>query len=74
MAQQWGLPDDAYVLSGPVQDVEAALHRWEVPSTRNSQNGDITHPNVVYVLDGSGKIAFAANGDVDVLAQLVGRL
>lgn len=74
MARQWGLPDDAYVLSGPVQDVEAALHRWEVPSTRNAQNGEITHPNVVYVLDGSGKIAFAANGDAAVLAQLVGRL
>jgi protein SCO1 len=74
MARQWGLPDDAYVLSGPVQDVEAALGRWGVPRTRNGQNGEITHPNVVYVLDGSGKIAFVANGDADVLAQLVGRL
>ena len=74
MARQWGLPDDAYVLSGPVPDVEAALHRWEVPSTRNAQNGEITHPNVVYVIDGSGKIAFVTNGDADVLAQLVGRL
>jgi protein SCO1/2 len=74
MARQWGLADDAFVLSGPVQDVEAALHRWEIPRTRNGQNGEITHPNVVYVLDGSGKIAFVANGDADVLAQLVDRL
>lgn len=74
MARQWGLPDDAHVLSGPVQDVEAALHRWEVPRTRNGQNGEITHPNVVYVLDGSGRIAFVTNGDADVLARLVDRL
>jgi cytochrome oxidase Cu insertion factor (SCO1/SenC/PrrC family) len=74
MARQWGLPDDAFVLSGPVQDVEAALHRWEIPRTRNGQNGEITHPNLVYVLDGAGKIAFVTNGSADAIVGLVNRL
>lgn len=74
MAHLWGLPDDAHVLSGSVPDVEATLDRWGVPRSRNTQNGEITHPNLVYVLDPAGKIAFASNGDADVIAELVNRL
>lgn len=74
MARQWGVPEDGHVLSGPVSDVEGTLDRWEIPRTRNGQNGEITHPNLVYVLDRSGKIAFVSNGNADVIAALVGRL
>jgi protein SCO1/2 len=74
MARQWELPDDAYVLSGPVPDVEAALDRWGVARTRDTQSGEITHPQVVYVLDGDGRIAFSVTGDADAIAQLVRRL
>jgi cytochrome oxidase Cu insertion factor (SCO1/SenC/PrrC family) len=74
MAHQWGLPDDAHVLSGTVPEVEATLGRWGVTHTRNLRNGEITHPNLVFVLDRSGKIAFAANGDPEVIAELVNRL
>ena len=74
MAQQWSLPEDGHVLSGSAAAVEAALDRWEIPRTRNAQNGEITHPNLVYVLDGSGRIAFASNGDAGQIAALVDRL
>lgn len=74
MAQQWDLPEDGHVLSGPAADVEAALDRWGVSRTRNAQNGEITHPNLVYVLDASGRIAFASNGDAEQIAALVDRL
>lgn len=74
MAHQWGLPDDAHVLSGTVPEVEATLDRWGVTHTRNLRNGEITHPNLVFVLDRSGTIAFAANSDAEVIAELVNRL
>jgi protein SCO1/2 len=74
IARQWELPDDAYVLSGTVGDVEAALDQWGVARTRDSRTGEITHPQVVYVLDREGKIAFSATGDADAIAQLVRRL
>jgi protein SCO1/2 len=74
IARQWELPDDASVLSGPVPDVEAALDRWGVARTRDSRTGEVTHPQVVYVLDGDGRIAYNVTGDADAIAQLVRRL
>ena len=74
MAGKWGLPDDAHVLSGPVAEVEAALDRWGIPRSRDTRNGEVVHPQVVYVLDRSGKMVYAATGDADVIEQLVRRL
>jgi protein SCO1/2 len=74
MARHWGLPADAHVLSGPVPAVEAALDRWGIPRSRDARNGEITHPQVVYVLDRTGKIAYAATGDAEMIEQLVRRL
>ncbi len=74
MAGKWGLPDDAHVLSGPVLEVEAALERWGIPRSRDTRNGEVIHPQVVYVLDRSGRMAYAATGDAAVITQLVRRL
>jgi len=74
MARQWELPDDAYVLSGPVPDVEAALDRWGVTRARDPRSGEITHPQVVYVLDRDGRIAYSVTGNAEAIAQLVRRL
>jgi cytochrome oxidase Cu insertion factor (SCO1/SenC/PrrC family) len=74
LARQWALPEDASVLSGPVPEVQAALDRWGVARTRNTQTGEITHPQVVYVLDREGRIAFSVTGDADAIAQLVRQL
>lgn len=75
MAASWGLPEhDAFILSGDVSAVEAALDAWQVPRSRNESNGEVTHPALVYIVDGEGRIAFAANGGADMIAALARRL
>lgn len=75
MAASWSLPaQDAWILSGEVPAVEAALDEWQVPRDRSEATGDVTHPALVYVVDARGRIAFAANGGADALVTLVRRL
>jgi hypothetical protein len=74
MAAQWGLPADAFVLSGEVSAVETTLDRWTVPRTRDPRTGALTHPNLVYVMDRTGRIAYATSGNADAIEQLVKRL
>jgi cytochrome oxidase Cu insertion factor (SCO1/SenC/PrrC family) len=75
MARQWGLPDEgAWILSGAVEDVEAALDAWDVPRSRNEMTGEVTHPSLIYVLDRDGRLAYASTGGIDALVSLVERL
>lgn len=74
MAGLWGLPADGSVVSGSVADVEAALDRWNVPRTRDPHTGEVTHPNLVYVLDGTGRIVYATGGDADTIVRLLEQL
>jgi protein SCO1/2 len=74
VAHQWGLADDAHVLSGPVDAVLETLDAWQVSTSRNELTGEITHPAVVYVVDRLGRVAFTATGGGEYTAGLVGRL
>jgi protein SCO1/2 len=75
MAAAWMLADqDAWVLGGTVENVEAALDAWRVPRTRDARTGEVTHPSLVYVVDRHGRIAFAATGGAETLAGLLRRL
>lgn len=75
MAATWRLPpSDAWVLSGPVAEVERTLDTWQVPRTQDHRTGDITHVSTVYVIDRKGRIAFAATGGAELLAGLAERL
>lgn len=76
IADQWQLGRDAYVLSGAVPDVERTLDDWSVGRSRDPRTGDVTHAALVYVLDRSGRIAFALNGagGASTLAGLLARL
>jgi protein SCO1/2 len=74
LADAWRLGRDASVLSGPPAEVNAALDAWNVPRTRNPSTGQLDHPALVYVLDPSGRIAYAANGDEHTLSALLERL
>ncbi len=74
IARQWGLSDDALVVSGSVEQVERALDAWNVARSRDLSTGDITHPRLVYIIDADGRIAYATTGGVDAIVELVGRL
>jgi hypothetical protein len=57
-----------------VAAVVAELDRWNVPMARDLRTGEVTHPNLVYVVDRTGMIVFATIGDADAIEQLVNRL
>jgi protein SCO1/2 len=74
IAAAWKLPADALVLSGSVADVEAALDRWNVARARDPRTGEVTHPNLVYIVDANGRIAYSTVGDAGAIVELVSRL
>jgi protein SCO1/2 len=71
IAESWKLTTDAYVVSGPPEDVERALNAWRVPRTRNQKTGDIIHPRIVYIVDGNGRITYVVNGGAETIAAAV---
>lgn len=75
LAESWQLPaQDAWVLSGAVEQVQEVLTAWNIPRTRDESTGEITHPSLVYVVDRNRRIAFASTGGSESLAALVRRL
>lgn len=74
IAERWGLGTDAHLLGGEPAAVNAVLDAWEVPRSRDRRTGEITHPSLVYLLDQSGRIAYAATGRAGTLVALVRRL
>jgi protein SCO1 len=75
MARDWAFPaEGAWMMGGAVESVEAVHAAWEVPTSRNEQTGEVTHPALAYVVDEEGRIAFASTGGSDVLIELLKRL
>jgi protein SCO1/2 len=74
LVRQWDLPDDARVLSGEVDQVNAALDAWGVARERDPQTGDITHPALVFILDATGSVQYASSGGPRALAELARRV
>ncbi|MYJ11456.1 MAG: hypothetical protein F4086_14175 [Gemmatimonadetes bacterium] len=64
----------SYLLSGPVEAVNAALDALQVARERVLDTGDIVHPALVYLLDGSGTIVYAASGHADLIEELARRM
>jgi protein SCO1/2 len=73
LAEHWSLGADDLVLSGGVEEVNRALDRWRVARERDPASGDLLHPPLVYVVDASGALAYAATGGPATLAELVER-
>jgi len=67
-------PDRDFVLSGPVEAVEAALDAWRIPRERDSTSGDIIHPSLVYLVEPDGTIAYGSTGGVTQMISLARRL
>jgi cytochrome oxidase Cu insertion factor (SCO1/SenC/PrrC family) len=74
IARQWRLGDDEYVAGGSIERVNAVLDAWSVGRQRNRTTGDIVHPRLIYVVDGSGTVAFATDGAVETIIGLLERL
>lgn len=75
MAKAWALPaEGAWVLGGDIATVEAALDAWEIPRRRDPQTGEVTHPSLIYIVDATGRIAYAATGGAETIAVLLRRL
>jgi cytochrome oxidase Cu insertion factor (SCO1/SenC/PrrC family) len=75
MARQWGIPqEDAWVLSGAVDEVETTLDAWNVPRSRDMSTGEVTHPSLAYIIDRDGSMAYASTGGVTAMVSLVQRL
>jgi protein SCO1/2 len=74
VARHWKLADEDFVLSGEVGEVNSVLDAWNVARERDPATGNVVHPALVYVLDASGRIAYAANGEPATLAELLRRL
>ena len=63
----------SYLLSGPVEEVNAALDALQVARERVADTGDIVHPALVYLLDAEGTIAYAASAHADLIEELARR-
>ena len=74
IAESWALPREALLLSGGVEEVEFVLDRWKVPRVRNRATGELIHPRVAYVLDGTGQLRFQTDASEDALRLALGRL
>lgn len=63
----------SYLLSGPVEAVNAALDALQMVRERVPDTGDIIHPALVYLLDAKGTIIYAASGHADLIEELARR-
>ena len=64
---------DAYLVSGSVEAVNAALDALQVGRERVKDTGDIVHPALVYVVDANGTMIYAASGHADLIEELARR-
>lgn len=67
-------PGTDFVVSGSVDDVNAALDAWGIPRERDETTGDVTHPGIVYIVDSEGALAFGSSGGVEQMVSLARRL
>jgi cytochrome oxidase Cu insertion factor (SCO1/SenC/PrrC family) len=75
IAEGWGLSEDARLLGGSVESVEAVLEAWQVARGRDPHTGEIAHSATVYAIGRDGRIAYQAAGlGGEGLAELLGRL
>jgi len=67
-------PERDFVVSGPVDAVNAVLDDWNMPRERDELTGDITHPGIVYMVEPDGTVAYASTGGVLQMESLARRL
>ncbi len=68
IAHEWNLGPSDHVLSGGLEMVERTLDSLHIGRARDPNTGNVTHANVVMLVDGSGKVAWRLDGDFTQLA------
>ena len=74
VAQSWALGADAHVLSGSVEDVNRALDAWEIPRSRDTATGEVTHPTFVYIVGPDGRLVWQVPGYADAVVTALRQL
>lgn len=75
LGRYWKLPTGSFVLGGEVEQVERAIGAFQVPIERNLSTGEITHPALVFVLDGEAQIRYRfSNPSISWLETAVSRI
>jgi len=74
VAQSWALGADARVLSGSVEDVNRALDAWEIPRSRDTTTGEVTHPTFVYIVGPDGRLVWQVPGYADAVVTALRQL
>jgi cytochrome oxidase Cu insertion factor (SCO1/SenC/PrrC family) len=72
--ERWGMENGARVASGSVPQVEDVLDAWGIDRSRDPRNGDLVHVPRVFVVDREGNLAYEADADAALLAELASRL
>lgn len=74
LAAKWELEPGDLILSGSVEDVQAALDAWQVARVRDEQTGDLTHTPLTYLMEADGTVAYASTGSRTQIVALAERL
>jgi protein SCO1/2 len=74
MARTWGVGEGAHVLSGGVDEVNRTLDAWEVPRTRDTLTGEVTHPAFVYIVGPDGRLVRQVPGYADAVVTVLRQL
>lgn len=61
LSKKWLLPENAFLLSGSVQQVNGVLDSLKVTRERDLKTGEVIHPSLIQVLDKDGKLAYSFN-------------
>ncbi len=62
IAQAWQMGAEDRLLSGRVEDVNAALDRWGIARVRDGNSGEVAHGSTIVVVDPEGRAAWRVEG------------
>jgi len=62
VANEWGLAAGDFLLGGEVEEVEAAIAQWGIPSQRDSLTGEIAHGTQLFVVGSEGRMEWVVGG------------
>ena len=72
--ERWGMGAGARLASGTVAEVESVLDAWGIERSRDVRTGDLLHVPRVFLVDRAGNLAYEADAEAGLLADLARRL